>query len=202
MTAPEAIDLRGESDATLKLYGIERGDNKSYGAQCLMARRLVERGVRFIEIVDSVGSCADNWDSAHRDLKKHEKYARVVDQPIAGLLVDLKQRGLLNDTLVVFCTEFGRTPWSQEGKDSLTRSHHPKAFTCWLAGGGVKPGYIHGASDDIGNLVAEDVVHIHDFHATILHLLGLDHTRLTYRYAGRDFRLTDVHGEVVHSIIA
>ncbi len=199
--APAALDLREETPETLKLYGAAAGDNSSYAAQCIMARRLVERGVRFVEIIDSVGACRDNWDAAHRDVASHTKYAQRVDQPIAGLLRDLKRRGLLGDTLVVFCTEFGRSPWAQDGKGTAGRTHHPDAFSCWLAGGGVKPGSTYGQTDDIGNLVVENGVHIHDFHATILHIMGLDHTRLTYRHAGRDFRLTDVHGHVAHDLL-
>ena len=200
--APEALDLSRESKATLKLYGAKPGDTTSYAAQTIMARRLIERGVRFVEVIDAVGACRDNWDAAHRDISSHEKYARRVDQPIAALIKDLKQRGMLDDVLLVFCTEFGRTPWAQDGKGSKSRNHHPEAFSCWLAGGGVKPGVVHGKTDDIGNRVIDGSVHIHDFHATILHLLGLNHERLTYRHAGRDFRLTDVHGKVVKEILA
>ncbi len=200
--APRALDLSNESRATLALYGSKPGDNASYAAQCIMARRLIERGVRFVEIIDSVGACRDNWDAAHRDIGSHAEYAKRVDQPIAGLIQDLKSRGMLDETLLVFCTEFGRTPWAQDGKGTKSRNHHPSAFSCWLAGGGVKGGVIHGATDDIGHLVTENPVHIHDFHATILHLMGLDHERLTFRHAGRDFRLTDVFGEVADEIIA
>jgi uncharacterized protein (DUF1501 family) len=167
-----------------------------------MARRLVENGVRFVEIVDAVGACRDNWDSAHRDVGSHAKYAKRVDQPIAALITDLKRRGMFDDVLLVFCTEFGRTPWAQDGKGTKSRAHHPHAYSCWLAGGGVKPGVVHGKTDDIGNRVVEDAVHIHDFHATILHLMGLNHEQLTYRHAGRDFRLTDVYGKVIHEILA
>ncbi|WP_417388220.1 DUF1501 domain-containing protein [Gimesia sp.] len=199
--APEALDLSKESEATLKLYGADKKDQSSYAAQCIMARRLVERGVRFVEIIDAVGACRDNWDAAHRDIASHEKYARRVDQPVAALLQDLKQRGLLQDTLLVFCTEFGRSPWAQDGKGTKSRTHHPDAFSCWLAGGNVRGGVIHGQTDDIGNYVVKDLVHVHDFHATILHIMGLDHEKLTYRHAGRDFRLTDVHGHVVKEIL-
>jgi len=201
-TAPEALDLTKETVETLKLYGTAVGDTKSYAAQCIMARRLIECGVRFVEIIDSIGACADNWDAAHRDVATHAKYAKRVDQPIAGLIKDLKCRGLLDDTLLVFCTEFGRTPWAQDGKGTKSRNHHPSAFSCWLAGGGVKGGVVHGQTDDIANLVEENPVHIHDLHATILHIMGLDHERLTFRHAGRDFRLTDVYGRVVHEILA
>ena len=200
--APEALDLARESAATLAAYGAAPGDTTSYAAQCIMARRLVERGVRFVEIIDTVGACRDNWDAAHRDIKSHETYARRVDRPAAALIEDLAGRGLLDDTLVVFCTEFGRTPWAQDGKGSASRNHHPEAFSCWLAGGGVKPGIVHGLTDDIGHLVADDAVHVHDWHATVLHLMGFDHTRLTFRHAGRDFRLTDVHGRVVRELLA
>lgn len=200
--APEALDLSSEPDSIRKLYGCERGEHTSYAAQCIMARRLIERGVRFVEIIDSVGACRDNWDSAHRDVAEHAKYAKRVDQPIAGLVKDLQQRGLFEDTLLVFCTEFGRTPWAQGGKGAANRNHHRDAFSVWLAGGGVKPGIVYGKTDDIGNVVAENPVHVHDFHATILHIMGFNHEKLTFRYAGRDFRLTDVHGRVVKEILA
>jgi hypothetical protein len=194
--APEAFDLSQETDETLALYGLKRGATEGYGRQCLMARRLAERGVRFIELIDSGSS--NNWDS-HSDMATHEPLAKKIDQPIAGLLEDLKRRGLLDDTLVVWTTEFGRTPGTDGAKG---RGHHPAVFSSWLAGGGVKPGMVYGASDEIGATVGSDKVHVHDFHATILHLLGIDHTRLTYRHAGRDFRLTDVHGSVVQDILA
>jgi hypothetical protein len=193
--APEAFDLSKESQATLDLYGLARGDTEGFGWQCLVARRLAERGVRFVEIVD--GSSANNWDS-HADMAAHEPLARRIDRPVAGLLQDLKRTGLLADTLVVWTTEFGRTP-GQDGPRG--RGHHPACFSSWLAGGGVKPGLAYGATDDIAATVAENPVHVHDFHATVLHLLGLDHERLTYRHAGRDFRLTDVSGNVVKDII-
>jgi hypothetical protein len=196
MAMPEALDLARESDATLELYGLERGSTEGFAWQCLVARRLAERGVRFIELIDSGSS--NNWDS-HGNMQDHVPKAKNVDQAIAGLLKDLKLRGMLDDTLVVWTTEFGRTPHT----DGPTgRSHHPYVFSSWLAGGGVRGGMTYGASDDLGYEVAENPVHIHDFHATILHLLGFDHTRLTYRHAGRDFRLTDVHGHVVHAILA
>jgi hypothetical protein len=193
---PEVLDLSGESDATLALYGLERGQTEGFGWQCLVARRMSERGVRFIELIDSGSS--DNWDS-HGAMKDHVPKARSVDHAIAGLLKDLKSRGMLDETLVVWTTEFGRTPHT----DGPTgRSHHPYVFSSWLAGGGVKAGIVHGSSDDYGYGPAEDPVHLHDFHATILHLLGFDHERLTYRHSGRDFRLTDVSGRVVHEILA
>ncbi len=195
-TMPDVLDFSKETDATLRLYGLERGSTKGFAWQCLVARRMAERGVRFVELIDS-GS-VNNWDS-HGKMEDHIPRAKNVDQAIAGLLIDLKSRGMLDDTLVVFTTEFGRTPHT----DGPTgRSHHPHVFSSWLAGGGVKGGMVYGESDDYGYDVARDPVHAHDFHATILHLLGLDHERLTYRYAGRDFRLTDVHGNVVEALLA
>ncbi len=197
--APEAFDLSKESDATHRLYGLERGSTKGFAWQCLMARRLAERGVRFIELIDTGAS--GNWDS-HGDVGgDHGRLARNVDGPIAALLKDLKGRGMLSDTLVVWGTEFGRTPFNT-AKDAKGREHHAQAFTCWMAGGGVKGGISYGETDEYGNAVAVNGVHVHDFHATLLHLLGLDHTRLTYRHAGRDFRLTDVQGNVVQDILA
>jgi hypothetical protein len=196
--APEAFDLSGETDETLALYGLERGSTSGFAWQCLVARRLAERGVRFVELIDA-GS-TNNWD-AHSNMLTHIPLAKNVDRPIAGLLKDLKRRGLLDDTLVVWTTEFGRTPFNNSA-DAKGREHHPWAFSSWLAGAGVKPGTVIGSTDDYGIRVADDPVHVHDFHATILHLLGLDHTRLTYRYAGRDFRLTDVAGNVVKGALA
>ena len=196
--APEALDLSGESEATLKLYGIQPGQTTGFGWQCLVGRRLAERGVRFIELID-VGS-SNNWD-AHGDIATHAPLAQNVDQAIAALITDLKQRGMLDETLVVWTTEFGRTPYHEKA-DHAGREHHHQVFSSWLAGGGVKGGIVHGSSDEHGIAVAEDRVHVHDFHATILHLLGLDHERLTFRHAGRDYRLTDVHGEVVEAILA
>jgi hypothetical protein len=196
--APEAFDLSTESDATLALYGLERGSTKGFAWQCLVARRLAERGVRFIELIDCGSN--RNWD-AHGDIDTHEPLARNVDRPIAGLLRDLKSRGMLEDTLVVWTTEFGRTPYVAT-KDHKGREHHPRVFSSWLAGAGVKPGMVYGKSDDYGIEPAENKVHVHDLHATILHLLGLDHEKLTFRHAGRDFRLTDVHGKVVTDILA
>jgi len=194
--APEVFDLSRETNETLRLYGLDRSDTQSFAWQCLVARRLAERGVRFVELIDA-GSL-NNWD-AHSDMAAHEPLARRIDRPIAGLLQDLKRRGMLDETLVVWTTEFGRTP-GQDGPRG--RGHHPAVFSSWLAGGGVKGGIVHGKSDDTGAVVAEDGVHVHDFHATILHLFGLDHERLTYRHAGRDYRLTDVYGRVVNEILA
>jgi hypothetical protein len=193
---PKVLDLSQETDATLKLYGLERGSAKGFAWQCLVARRLIEHGVRFIELIDSGSS--NNWD-AHGDIATHEPLARNVDFAAAGLLKDLKSRGLLDETLVVWTTEFGRSP-TAEGPTG--RGHFNRAFSSWMAGGGVKGGLQYGKTDDLGMEVAEDLCHVHDFHATILHLLGFDHTRLTFRYAGRDFRLTDVAGNVVKKILA
>ena len=193
---PEAMDLSREPDATLAMYGLERGSTRGFAWQCLMARRLVERGVRFVELIDSGSS--SNWDS-HSDMNDHARLAKNVDRPIAGLLRDLKGRGLLEDTLVVWTTEFGRSPATDGPKG---RSHHNACYSSWLAGAGVRGGIVHGRSDDLGDKVAADGVHVHDFHATILHLLGLDHERLTFRHAGRDYRLTDVSGNVVRDVLA
>jgi hypothetical protein len=198
MEAPEAFDLSKESDATHASYGLVRGARFGFAWQCLIARRLAERGVRFIELIDSGAS--RNWDS-HGDMGDHENLARNVDRPIAALLKDLKSRGMLEDTLVVWTTEFGRTPFVEKAENK-GREHHPGAFCSWLAGAGVKPGITYGKSDDYGIAVAENEVHVHDFHATILHLLGLNHEKLTFRHAGRDFRLTDVHGNVVKAILS
>ena len=192
--APEAFEVNKESDATKKLYGLDDPLTADFGWQCLLARRLAERNVRYIQCTHSY-----KWDQ-HSDLYNlHTKNAREVDKPIAGLLKDLKARGLLKDTLVIWAGEFGRTPVSESGDG---RDHNPYGYTIWMAGGGVKPGFIYGATDDIGYHAVEDRKHIHDFHATVLHLLGLDHERLTYRYSGRDFRLTDVAGVVAKKIIA
>lgn len=196
--APDAFDLSKESDATLKLYGLERGSALGFGWQCLVARRLAERGVRFIELIDTGAS--NNWDQ-HDDMQKHLPRARNVDQAIAGLLKDLKSRGMLDDTLVVWTTEFGRTPFN-DNANAKGREHHRSAYSSWLAGAGVKAGTVYGRSDEHGIDVADNMMHIHDFHATILHCLGFDHARLTYRHAGRDFRLTDVAGHVVKEILS
>ncbi len=195
--APEALDISREPQHVLELYGSDAADPASFAAQCLIARRLVERGVRVVQLFD-VGSNT-NWDN-HRDMKLHEKLSQNVDQPIAALITDLKQRGLLEETLLVGCSEFGRTPW--EDLTPQGRGHYNRNFTCFLAGGGVKGGYSHGVSDEFGATAVENPMHVHDLHATILHLMGLDHERLTYRYSGRDFRLTDVHGNVVTDVIA
>jgi hypothetical protein len=200
-SVPELTEFTSESAATKELYGLNSPDpnTRNYGAQCLLARRLVERGVRFIELTcPSIGGL-DRWDQ-HANLKKgHELNAHAVDQPIAGLLKDLKVRGLLDETLVVWTGEFGRTPFAQ-GNDG--RDHNPSAFSMWMAGGGVKGGSIFGKTDEYGYRVVENPVSIHDLHATMLHLLGMDHKQLTFGFGGRDFRLTDVHGNIVTDILA
>lgn len=196
-TIPQVEDLSAETPATKKLYGMDDPVTAGFGRQCLLARRFLEKGVRFVQVTHSDSKV--QWDQ-HSNLKRdHEKNAREVDRPIAGLLRDLKSRGLLKDTLVLWGGEFGRTP-TVEGSDG--RDHNPEGFTVWMAGGGVKGGYRHGATDDHGWYAVKDKVHVHDLHATMLHLLGLDHERLTYRHAGRDFRLTDIHGRVVQQILA
>ena len=198
MAVPDLFDLTKETDATHQLYGLQRGNTNGFGWQCLIARRMVERGVRFVELIDTGSS--GNWDS-HGDMLDHARLAKNVDQPIAGLLKDLKSRGMLDDTLVVWTTEFGRTPFNNSA-EAKGREHHNWAFSSWLAGGGAKGGTTYGATDEYGMRAEVDRVHVHDFHATILHLMGLDHTRLTYRHSGRDYRLTDVEGEVVHGVVA
>jgi hypothetical protein len=194
---PRVFDLAGETNATLEMYGCPRGDNQSFAWQCLIARRLVEHGVRVVELIDTGSS--NNWD-AHGDMQDHRGKARRVDRAIAALIQDLKQRGLFQDTLIACCTEFGRTPWGATPNDK-GRSHHAKAFTCLLAGAGVKGGLAYGVTDDHGINIVSNPCHVHDYHATILHLMGIDHKKLTYRYAGRDFRLTDVHGNVLSAIL-
>ena len=209
--APELIDLSSETKATHDMYGVDRKEIRkggrgksgntyqSFARNCLLARRLVERGVRFVNLVYA------SWDH-HSNLDNELAYStHVVDQPIAALIKDLKQRGLLDQTMVVWGAEFGRTPLGENrgGRPNVTgRDHHPFSFSMFLAGGGVKPGISHGATDEYGYYSVEHKVHFHDLHATMLHLLGLDHTKLTYRYSGRDFRLTDIHGEIVNEILA
>jgi Protein of unknown function (DUF1501) len=194
---PELMDLKGETATTRELYGLDDPKTEIFGRQCLVARRLVERGVRFVELLcQNLGH--DRWDQ-HSNLKKgHEDNARVVDKPIAGLLKDLKSRGLLKETLLIWGGEFGRTPMAQ-GADG--RDHNPFGFSMWLAGGGIKGGTVYGETDDYGYHAIRDKVEIHDLHATMLHLLGLDHKKVTFRFGGRDMRLTDVHGEVVRGIL-
>ena len=199
---PDVLDLSQESEATKKLYGLDAKDEnkKLYGLQCLRARRLVESGVRFVEVCcPNIFGSTGTWDQ-HGELKKgHETNAMVTDQAVTALVKDLKQRGLLDDTLVLWSGEFGRTPHAA-GNDG--RDHHPEGFTIWMAGGGVKGGVIYGSTDEMGMHAVENVTTIHDLHATILHLLGLDHERLTYRWGGRDFSLTDVHGRIVREVLA
>src|SRR5262249_47105077 len=192
-SAPEVMDIAREPKHILELYGAEPG-KPSFANNCLLARRLIERGVRFVELFHEA---RDQHGNLVADLKKN---CKNTDQASAALLTDLKQRGLLDDTLVIWGGEFGRTPMVQGGSDG--RDHHPNAFTMWLAGGGIKPGLILGESDELGFNATKDRVHVHDLNATILHLLGFDHTKLTYRFQGRDFRLTDVHGEVVEKLLA
>jgi hypothetical protein len=195
---PELANLGSESLATRQLYGVDERVTEAYGSACLLARRLVERGVRFVEVC-CPPTGGDRWDQ-HSGLRVgHENNARAVDKPIAGLLKDLKTRALLEETLVIWGGEFGRTPMAQ-GTDG--RDHNPFGFSMWLAGGGVRGGTIYGATDDYGYHVIDKRVEMHDLHATMLHLLGMDHTRLTFRFGGRDMRLTDVHGEVIHDILA
>ncbi|MCH8193375.1 MAG: DUF1501 domain-containing protein, partial [Planctomycetes bacterium] len=195
---PDVLDLSRESRETHALYGIGEAATENFGRQCLMARKFAEAGVRFIQVNYADESTTPRWDQ-HSDMPKHAEHARATDKPVAGLFADLKQRGLLEDTLVWWGGEFGRTPFAQ-GKDG--RDHNPRGFTVWLAGAGVRPGIAYGQTDAIGHLAVQDKVHMHDLHATILHLLGLDHEKLTYPYAGRNFRLTDTRGEVIHGILA
>jgi hypothetical protein len=200
--APQAFSVEGESPETLKLYGVNEPATDIFARQCLLARRLTERGVRMVQCYHTAmanrTSC-QIWDQ-HGNLKKDlPANCEAIDKPVAGLLRDLKGRGLLDETLVVWGGEFGRTP-TAEGNDG--REHHPFGFTMWMAGGGIKGGLAYGSTDEFGWHATENRVHVHDLHATILHLMGLDHTKLTYRYSGRDYRLTDVHGRVVNDILA
>ena len=197
--APDVLDLDKESPQTLAMYGINTKETDTFGRQCLMARRLCESGVRYIQVTYGDGSANPAWDQ-HSNMPKHAQHAKAVDRPISALLTDLKQRGLLDDTLVWFGSEFGRTPYAQG--NGTGRDHNPGGFTVWLAGGGVKGGFAYGATDEFGHKAVDDRVHMHDLHATILRLLGLDHEKLTYSYAGRPFRLTDVSGRIVNDIIA
>tara|TARA_B100000925_G_scaffold77789_2_gene55033 strand:+ start:554 stop:1807 length:1254 start_codon:yes stop_codon:yes gene_type:complete len=203
---PELCDLKGESEATKKLYGLDSSDTQkaAYARQCLLARRLVERGVRFVELsclTEKIGAggAANPWDQHGALEKGHAAMAHQVDQPIAGLLQDLKVRGLLDETLVIWAGEFGRTPFSQ---GSNGRDHNPYGFSIWMAGGGIKGGTVYGSTDDFGYHVTENKCDFYDLWATVLHLLGLDHENLTYRHGGRDLRLTDVHGRLLHPILA
>jgi uncharacterized protein (DUF1501 family) len=194
-SVPEAFDVSGETQETLDLYG-----DSEYAKGCLLARRLVERGVRMVQLSLSIDGYDIAWDTGHNDIAGgHAKLAKACDQGIAALLTDLKRRGLLDETLVVWGGEFGRAPTSEGAKG---RDHDHYGYTVWMAGGGVKAGYSYGATDQFGLSAVENRVHVHDLHATILHLLGFNHEKLTYRYSGRDFRLTDVHGKVIHDVVA
>jgi hypothetical protein len=200
---PEVVDLARESAETKRLYGMDDKVTEGFGRNCLLARRLLERGVRFVQLFNggAFGSPRINWD-AHEDLvENHRTQATVLDKPVAGLLADLKRRGMLKDTLVLCATEFGRTPITQ-GIGAKGRDHHPQAFTIWMAGAGLKPGFAHGATDEFGYEIAENKTTIYDFHATVLHLLGLDHKKLTFYHNGIRRRLTDVHGEVIREVLA
>ena len=199
---PELTDISGETEATKKLYGMDSDDPycRSYAAQCILARRMVERGVRFIEL--TCPNCGyDRWDQHHNIKDGHEANAHAVDQPIAGLIKDLKSRGLLDETLLIFSGEFGRTPFSEDNA-LVGRDHNPQAFSSWMAGAGIKGGTVYGKTDEYGYRVIENETSIHDLHATMLHLLGIDHIQQTFRFSGRDIRLTDVHGHVIHDILS
>ncbi len=198
-SSPEIFDLSTETQETRNLYGIDQKETETYGKRCLLARRLCEAGVRFIQVNYGDDSANPAWDQ-HSNLPKHLDHATAVDKPVAGLLTDLHRRGLLEDTIVWFGSEFGRQPYAE--KNGTGRDHNPGGFTVWLAGGGLKPGHSYGHTDEFGQLAIQNKVHMHDLHATILHLLGIDHERLVYRYGGRDFRLTDVYGKVVLDIIS
>ena len=187
------MNLNDESNETLDLYGVGSEPTDNFGRQCLLARKFAENGVRYIQV-----STNYTWDHHQKVQAGHVTESAKVDRPIAGLLEDLARRGLLDDTLVLWGAEFGRTPTAENGDG---RNHHPRAFTMWMAGGGVRGGLTYGSTDDFGYAPVENPVHMHDLHATLLHVLGLDHQRLTYRHAGRDFRLTDVHGNVVHNVL-
>jgi Protein of unknown function (DUF1501) len=197
--APDVFDLNQESQATFRMYGIGSEPTDAFGRKCLLARRLCESGVRFVQVNYGDDSANPAWDQ-HSNLPKHADHARAVDQPVAGLLADLKQRGLLEDTIVWFGSEFGRTPYAE--KNGTGRDHNPGGFTVWLAGGGIKPGMTFGQTDEFGHQGIQNKVHMHDLHATVLHLLDVDHEQLTYRYSGRNFRLTDVYGRVIHDVIS
>ena len=206
LAVPEVIDITGETAATQKMYGLDREECRDFGRSCLLARRLVERGVRFVQLFagGAFGSPRINWDG-HEDMRRnHGREAPRIDQPVAALLRDLRQRGLLDETLVLFTSEFGRTPFTQSAPDKVGtgRDHNQPGFSVWLAGGGTKPGIAYGATDDVGWKARENPVSWHDFHATVLYLLGIDHTRLTYYHNGIERRLTNVHGHVVQELLA
>jgi hypothetical protein len=197
--APDVVDLDQESEETKRLYGMEEAISEPFGRQCLLARRMVERGVRFVQLWNGayVNDTVDTWDAHNSIVDNHGQHAAEVDKPIAGLLADLKRRGMLDETLVIFHTEFGRMPISQRG---VGRDHNPGAFSFWMSGAGIEGGQIIGASDEFGYKVAEQPISVFDFHATVLHLMGIDHKRLTYFFNGRHMRLTDVHGELIPQI--
>jgi len=199
---PELVEISGETEATRKLYGLDEKETEDFGRACLLARRMVERGVRFIELLPPKRDGADRWDQHARLKEGHTANAKATDKPIAGLLKDLKARGLLDSTLVIWGGEFGRTPTAQGSAESPGRDHHPYGFSMWLAGGGIKGGVVHGATDEYGYYAVEKPVTVHDLHATALRLLGLDHTKLTFPFGGRQMRLTDVHGVVVKEILS
>ncbi len=203
MSVPEASDISGETVATQSLYGIDDERSKNFGNNCLLARRLLERGVRFVQVLNggSFGAPRINWDGHENVKENHDTQAATMDKPVAGLIQDLKQRGLLDDTLLIWSTEFGRNPVTQ-GLGAKGRDHHPDAFTCFLAGAGIKKGFVYGKTDDVGYSVKENPVSIYDLHATILHVLGIDHEKLTFYHNGVNRRLTDVHGEVRHEVLA
>jgi hypothetical protein len=200
---PEVVDLSKETEATRKMYGIDRPVTEAFGKNCLLARRLLENGVRFVQLWHggAFGSPRINWDGHENIVENHRQQAEILDRPLAGLIHDLKQRDLFKDTLLLWTTEFGRTPFTQ-GIGKPGRDHHQHAFSIFMAGAGLKPGIAHGSSDEIGYQVGDDPTTIYDFHATVLHLLGLDHTKLTYYHNGTQRRLTDVHGEVIEAVLA
>ena len=199
--APEAVDLSQETAETLALYGVGQQPTDEYGRNCLVARRLIERGVRFVQLYSGGGHLEETWDAHESIEKNHGRHGAEVDQPIAALLTDLEQRGLLDETLIVWGGEFGRMPFS-EGQNAPGRNHNPYGFSMWLAGGGVTGGTAYGETDEFGFEAVIDRVHLHDLHATILHLMGMDHERLTYFHQGRDESLTDVFGNVVTGVLA
>jgi hypothetical protein len=203
LSVPEAVDISQESEETKKLYGFENEACQGFARNCLLARRLLERGVRFVQLFNggAFGSPRINWDGHEAVKENHETQAATMDRPVAGLMQDLKRRGMLDDTVLIWNTEFGRSPATQ-GIGSTGRDHHPDAFTCFLAGAGVKKGFSHGATDEVGYFASDQPVSIYDFHATILHLLGIDHERLTFYHNGIKRRLTDVHGQVVRNVLA
>ena len=202
--APEAVDLSNESASTRKLYGLDDAETANFGRECLLARSFAERGVRFIQVshAHTLPFINEQWDQHTHLAKGHSINVKQIDKPITGLLKDLRQRGLLDDTLVIWGGEFGRTPTVQKGNAEVGRDHHPEGFTMWMARAGVKSGCRYGTTDEFGYYGTENRCTIHDFHATILHLLGIDHERLTYLHAGRDFRLTDVHGVLAEGLLA